>query len=137
MNFFQKFILFIIYFFIESDAYRILGIFPLNARSHNNVFESAMRGLAKQGHQVEVITHFEVKNPPKNYRTIINLSGTKEKQMSNCTMEEVSLVEGLDIVSKVAKLGNDFCELLSLEQIQKLIKNPPKNPAYDLIITEV
>ena len=138
MNFLHKFILLIIYFFSESDAYRILGVFPLNSRSHNNVFESAMRGLAKRGHQVEVVTHFEVKDPPKNYRTIINLSNTREKLVNNWTMEKVSSVEDSNMVNSVAsEFGNGLCELLSLEQFQKLIKNPPKNPPYDLVITEV
>lgn len=33
--------------------------------------------------------------------------------------------------------GNPACELLKLPIFQDLIKNPPKDPPYDLIIVEV
>ena len=33
--------------------------------------------------------------------------------------------------------GNPACELLYLPVFQDLIKNPPKDPPYDLVIVEV
>lgn len=123
-------------FIIGSDAYRILAIFPFNSRSHNNVFEGVTRGLAKRGHQVDVVTHFEMKNSPKNYRTIINLSGTRRNIVNNFTIEFASQL-GDDLVPLISVFyGNELCELLALEEIQKLVKNPPRDPPYDILITE-
>ena len=33
--------------------------------------------------------------------------------------------------------GGDLCHLLGHEKMQNFIKNPPKDPPYDLMITEV
>lgn len=130
-------LLFLCLFIIGSDAYRILAIFPFNSRSHNNVFEGVTRGLAKRGHQVDVVTHFEMKNSPKNYRTIINLSGTRRNIVNNFTIEFASQL-GDDLVPLISVFyGNELCELLALEEIQKLVKNPPRDPPYDILITEV
>ena len=109
----------------------------MNSKSHHNLFEPLMKGLANRGHEVDVITHFETKNPPNNYRTIINLHGTRPSLVNNFTINFASEI-GSDPVPYIAKLyGNELCELLSLEKMQRFIKNPPKNPSYDLLITEV
>lgn len=52
---------------------KILGIFPLPARSHYILGSSLMRGLAEKGHDVTVINPFGEKTPPKNgkYRDIL------------------------------------------------------------------
>lgn len=47
--------------FKGCDGYRILGIFPLNGRSHMMMFEQLMKGLAKRGHQVDVVSTFPQK----------------------------------------------------------------------------
>ncbi|CAB0034905.1 unnamed protein product [Trichogramma brassicae] len=73
---------------IVCDAYRILGVFPFAGKSHNIIFESLMKGLAKRGHQVDVVTHFPLVEPLKNYNDIINLNGTMENLAfgANCFM---------------------------------------------------
>lgn len=120
---------------IETKSSRILGVFPMNSKSHNNMFDPLMKGLAKRGHKVDVISHFELKNPPDNYRTIINLNGTREDLTNNISVEFASQI-GLDPVIHIAtRYGNDFCTLMGLEEMQKFIKNPPHH--YDLVITEV
>lgn len=121
----------------DSDGYRILAIFPYNSRSHNNVFEGMTRGLAKRGHQVDVVSHFKMANPPKNYKTIINLHGTRGDVVNNFTTEFVSKL-GSSFVPVISRMfGNEICELLGLKDIQKLIKNPPNNPPYDVLIAQV
>ena len=127
-----------IYFFsVESDAYRILGVFPLNVKSHHHVLESVMKALAKRGHQVEVVTHFELENPPKNYRTIINLSGMLNQVVNNLTINRVSEIRDGDVVSQMVHAGNNICELMGNDEMQNLFRNPPNDPPYDLVITEV
>lgn len=140
MNSLLFFLLCLINFSINienSDGYRILAIFPFNSRSHNNVFEGVTRGLAKRGHQVDAVTHFEMKNSPKNYQTIINLSGTRRNIVNNFTIDFATQL-GDDLVPLISVFyGNELCELLAHKDIQRLVKNPPTNPPYDILITEV
>ncbi|XP_001600831.2 UDP-glucuronosyltransferase 2C1-like [Nasonia vitripennis] len=121
------------------SAYRILGVFPFNAKSHNIVFEALMKGLAKRGHQVDVISHFPLKRPLKNYNDIINLDGSMESLMNNYTIEFVSQFSSLlaDVGIIAAEYGNRLCHFMGFEEMQKLIKNPPTDPPYDLVVTEV
>lgn len=120
-------------------AYRILGVFPYNSKSHNIVFQALMRGLAKHGHQVDVISHFPLKKPIKNYNDIINLDGTLKSNVDNFTIEYATQVSGYGQLVNVIALfdGNRVCHLMGSEKFQKLIKNPPKISPYDLVITEV
>lgn len=120
-----------------SDAYRILGVFPFNGKSHNNMFEALMKGLAIRGHQVDAITHFPIKNAPKTYRTIINLAGTLPDVTNNFTVEMVLGFGTIDIPFLVNNFGNNLCDIMGTEEMQALIKSPPKHPPYDVIITEV
>ncbi|XP_051159342.1 UDP-glucosyltransferase 2-like [Leptopilina boulardi] len=130
--------LFLIYFInSNSDAYRILVISPLNSKSHTNMLESVAKALALKGHQVDAISHFELKKPPKNYTTIINLDGSLKKMVNTWTMEMVEQFRDNDLVQTITEeFGNNFCELMALEKMQKFIKNPPNDPPYDLVITE-
>lgn len=58
-----------------SDGYRILGLFPHPAVSHFNFFEPVMKGLAKAGHEVVVVSPFPQKQSTPNYVDIkLNVS---------------------------------------------------------------
>lgn len=137
MNFLPFFVLCFFFTINGSDGYRILAVFPFNSRSHNNLFEGVTKALARHGHQVDVVTHFKLKNPPKNYNTIINLDGTRSNVVNNFSIEFANQVleSPVKLVSEL--YGNELCELMGLDEMQKLIKNPPKDPAYDILITEV
>ncbi|XP_051159341.1 UDP-glucosyltransferase 2-like isoform X2 [Leptopilina boulardi] len=132
------FCLFSIYYIsLNSDAYRILVIAPFNSKSHTNSLESVAKALALKGHQVDVISHFELKNPPKNYTTIINLHGSLKETVNTWTLDMVEHFQNVDTVRiLVEEFGNNFCELMGLEKMQRFIKNPPNDPPYDLLITE-
>lgn len=72
-----------------------------------------------------------------NYNDIISLAETLPTVMNNVTYE---LMQSFDSVSieKLAELaGNVPCNLLDLPELQALIKNPPTDPPYDLVIVEV
>ena len=128
-------VFFICFLAIEIDSYRILGVFTLAFRSHNIFFEALMKGLAKRGHQVDVISYYEMPNPPENYKTILNLATLNYSHL-RCQIPSVQYSINLfkDVVN-LLKINN--CDLLSQEEMQRIIKNPPTDPAYDLIITEV
>lgn len=122
----------------KCNAYRILGIFPINLQSHNNVFESVTKALARHGHQVDVISHFDLKKPVKNYTTIINLDGTLKKASNKWDADRAKKVANTELVKLIVNdCGNNLCDLLSFEKIQKFLQNLPNDPAYDLVITEV
>lgn len=131
----------VIFFLISllslSEAYRILAIFPLNSKSHNGMFNALIRGLAERNHQLDVITHFPLENPPENYKVIMDLSGTMPAVVNNFTYDSVTVFSE-NVINIVAELlGNNLCQLLALDEMQRLIKFPPKDPSYDLVITEV
>lgn len=65
----------------DVDAYKILGVFPMVARSHYIVGNALMKGLADAGHEVTIISPFQEKNPIKNYKEVY-LEGLKEQLFS-------------------------------------------------------
>ncbi|XP_043467692.1 UDP-glucosyltransferase 2-like [Leptopilina heterotoma] len=133
---------FVIYFYFFfsltlGDGYKILSISPFTGKSHNNMLESVAKALALKGHQVDVVSQFVLKNPPKNYRTIINLDGTMPAQINNWTIEMINDFKKSDLIPTVTKhYGNNFCDLMALDALQKLIKQSSKDRSYDLLITE-
>ncbi|OXU17534.1 hypothetical protein TSAR_014640 [Trichomalopsis sarcophagae] len=134
----MKFVQFYFLFGIVSacSGYRILGAFPFNGKSHHIVFEALMKGLAKHGHQVDMITHFSLNKPMKNYNVIINLAGSMESFVNNITIKFASELSD-DMVTPIATIyGNRLCDFMGFEEMQKLFKNPPTDPPYDLVITE-
>uniref|UniRef100_W8C4F8 UDP-glucuronosyltransferase 2B10 n=1 Tax=Ceratitis capitata TaxID=7213 RepID=W8C4F8_CERCA len=54
----------------QVQSYRILGILHTGARSHHIVGSALMKGLARKGHDVTVISPFPLKEPLKNYHDI-------------------------------------------------------------------
>lgn len=119
--------------FNNVHSLRILGVFPVNARSHSIVQETVMRGLAARGHQVDVYSHFPLKKSVPNY-TDISLKGTHATLLNNMSYEFIEGIRGQSTKNAVQNLGNTFCELLGHPVFENLLKNPPK---YDLVIVEV
>ncbi|XP_058794059.1 UDP-glucosyltransferase 2-like [Phymastichus coffea] len=121
-----------------GDGFRILCVFPLTGKSHFIMGESLMRGLAERGHQVDVYSHFPLKKPPPNYRDY-SLAGTLPLMVNNLTYQFLStiMVQGHSMSRMMSTSGDNICEMLKLPIFQRLIKNPPKNPPYDLVITEL
>lgn len=98
--------------------------------------ERLTQSLAKHGHQVDVITHFPVKKPIPNYNEI-SLLGTLEPAMNNMNASMVMQGAVTNIQYLIERIGTKICNLLGHEKIQNLIKNPPKDPPYDLVIVEL
>ncbi|XP_054012119.1 UDP-glycosyltransferase UGT5-like isoform X1 [Hylaeus anthracinus] len=118
-------------------GYRILGVFPFNAKSHFVMFESLMKNLAKTGHQVDVIGTLPLKKPFPNYTDLVTFE-THINFMNNVTYQEIwkeGKAPGIKFLAEIA--GNLVCEYLADPGIQKLVRDPPKDPPYDLIIMEI
>ncbi|XP_011266198.2 UDP-glucuronosyltransferase 1-9 [Camponotus floridanus] len=118
------------------DGYRILGMFPLHGKSHWIMQEELMKALAKRGHQVDVVTHFPLKKPILNY-TSISLAGSMPQVVNNLTATEVKSFSATSMTSLTYMCGTQICQLMDHPKIQELIKNPPQDPPYDLIIMEL
>ncbi|XP_046736272.1 UDP-glycosyltransferase UGT5-like [Diprion similis] len=123
----------------SNEAYRILGVFPLNGKSHFVMFEQLMKGLAKRGHQVDVVSHFPLKKPFPNYSDVVDLSGTIPAVLNNMTYDFVksTLVNSAVVPLLATQFGGDLCDLMGHPRFRELIKNPPKDSSYDLVITEI
>jgi hypothetical protein len=53
-----------------TEGARILGIFPMPAKSHMTVHSALMKELARRGHEVTVFSPFPEKSPIPNYTDI-------------------------------------------------------------------
>lgn len=133
MDFYKNILFIILCIKFYSETYKILAIFPLNPRSHNIMLEAIVKGLAKNGHNVDVISHYELKNSLKNYKTIINLNNTLKSSINFMTIDFAFEIEEY-LISLIATNGNQICELMAHKEMQKFIKNLPN---YDVVITEV
>lgn len=118
-------------------GYRILGLFPFHGSSHFVMFEQLMKALARKGHQVDVISTFPLKKPYPNYTNIINLS-VSVHLVNNMSFDRMLLFS--DVQAGYAtpnEIGNPLCEHLGNEGIQQILRNPPNDPPYDVVLIEV
>lgn len=119
-----------------ANGYRILGVFPLNGKSHWIMMEELVKGLARRGHQVDIVTHFPQKVPIPNLREI-SIAGSAPAVINNMTAADVQNFGSLSIDRLAEMAGTRICDLLNHPKLQELIKNPPQDPPYDVVITEV
>ncbi|XP_046616572.1 UDP-glucosyltransferase 2-like [Neodiprion virginianus] len=124
----------------EVRGYRILSILPYNAKSHAIMFEELNKGLANRGHRVDVVGHFPLKKPVENYNDIINLADDSlPKLQNNLTYKFVtsSVLDNPVVPFLTSTFGTELCKLMDHPKLKNLIKNPPNDPPYDLLIGEV
>src|SRR5436190_23597370 len=92
-------------------GYRLLGIFPYHAKSHFVMFEALMKGLAKKGHQVDVISTFPLKKPYPNYNDVVKLEAPMAF-VNNMSYEFAQLLFRTGATVGIAtEAGNDICKL--------------------------
>lgn len=116
-----------------NDGYRILAIFPFHGKSHMGVLEQTAKALAKQGHQVDVISHFPLQEPFPNYTDIIALPKTGTQ--ASIDFKTLSSVEGT--TNWIYEKMRNICEYLGVLEVQELIQNQRKNVTYDLVLVHV
>ncbi|XP_036145525.1 uncharacterized protein LOC105840599 [Monomorium pharaonis] len=117
------------------DGYRLLALFPFQGKSHFVMFEQLIKGLARKGHQIDVVSQFPLKKPYPNYTDIVTLP-TPLILVNNMTydlMLEYTRVNPAHIVATIG--GNDICNFLRYPAIKELSR--PKNPPYDAVLMEV
>lgn len=57
-------------FFKQIIALKILAIFPAGSKSHLVLGQALLKGLAKRGHDVTMVSPFPLLEPVKNYHDI-------------------------------------------------------------------
>jgi len=116
-------------------GYRLLGLFPFQGKSHFVMFEQLMKGLAKKGHQIDMVSKFPLKKPYPNYTDIVKLP-IAVHLVNNMTFEVMQHLVGMNPTHTVATMGgNELCEFLENPAIKEL--SQPKNPPYDAVFIEV
>ncbi|XP_012282466.1 UDP-glucuronosyltransferase 2C1 [Orussus abietinus] len=124
--------------FASGETYRILGLFAFNGKSHFVMFERLMKALASRGHQVDVASTYPLKKPYPNYTDIIVFeqpNGAWVNNLTFSTLQNDFLV--FRIAPMVGHIGNDICKNMKNPDLQAIVKNPPKDPPYDLVILEI
>lgn len=118
------------------SGYRILGIYPVPIRSHFIIINQLLKGLAKKGHQVDLISIFPGKEKlHPNYNQIITLSAEFSQ-----IFPRINITTARNFgwnLSLIADLGYKICENMGNPEFLKLVRDPPKDPPYDVIITQV
>jgi hypothetical protein len=66
----MKAIFLIILALASANAYKFLGVFPFGSKSHYAIGEATLKALNEAGHEVTMISVFELKKPLKNYNQI-------------------------------------------------------------------
>ena len=95
--------------------------------------EQVVKSLAERGHQVDVVSGFPLEKPFPNYTDIIKTPSSKPHE----TVPYEDLLDRDAVWAAVHRISQEHCELLGLPEFKKIIKNPPKDPPYDLVITQV
>lgn len=120
--------------FSVVNAANILGVFPINGRSHWVVYESLMKALVARGHNVTVITSFPQKKPVANY-TDIDISESFPSAVNTISIDKI--FQYLSSVSACQRFVTDLqlklCrESQKLPQVKALLKSDIK---FDAVST--
>ncbi|XP_072938512.1 UDP-glucosyltransferase 2-like [Epargyreus clarus] len=123
-------------FLFETDAARILGVFPTPCLSHQFVFRALTQELAKRGHEVVVVTTHPAFPP-----------GKAPPNLTEINIEEYNYIWKTGLSSKyhrkhAAAIFKEYLRIftetlekqIQLKQFQKLINN--KDKYFDLLILE-
>ena len=133
MHLFKIFSLFLLLVISVSNGYRILAVFPFYGRSHMGVLEQIAKGLAKKGHQVDVISHFPLKKPFPNYTDIAFLP-----DHTNHAPLDYSIFTVKDNRNQWGKkILRNICDYPGLPEFSKIIEEGKTKKKYDLLLVHV
>ncbi|OXU22681.1 hypothetical protein TSAR_000187 [Trichomalopsis sarcophagae] len=116
-----------------SDGYRILAIFPFDGKSHFGVLNSVVKDLASGGHQVDVMSNFPPKESFPNLTHIVTLPVAGAQSRIDYNLIFYPEKEANWLHDKKRRM----CDFLGLPKVAELIRNPPTNPPYDLLLVHV
>ncbi|XP_071454150.1 UDP-glucosyltransferase 2-like [Hetaerina americana] len=111
---------------------KILGMFPLSTKSHNNVFDALTMELAARGHQLTVVTPHPIENPPANV-TQIDVSRAVTPHFG--TFRKVSVIKVTEAFGRILNITSTVCDaVLSLPEMRKLMDPEESGLRFDLML---
>ncbi|XP_030034070.2 UDP-glucosyltransferase 2 [Manduca sexta] len=118
-----------------ADGARILAVLPTNTKSHYAMYGRLIQALANKQHQLTVVSHFPMKNPPPNIDQI-SLTGTIPEITNNLSRQQHSLKpDFIRNLEQIMKECIHACEMVShLPAVKKLFNS---TATFDLVIVEV
>ncbi|XP_050432520.1 UDP-glucosyltransferase 2-like isoform X2 [Adelges cooleyi] len=116
----------------------ILAFLPTFARSHYGAFQPMLKELAVRGHNLTVLSHFPLKDPPPNYHHI-DVSMKKNefayKNKNDSILNKVKFLKPLTIPIGIIFLGTKINEqTLNNKKVQEFIE--ADGYQFDLVIFE-
>ncbi|CAH1389499.1 unnamed protein product [Nezara viridula] len=117
----------------STESARILGFFPMPARSHQFIFRPILEELAKRGHEIVYVTGFKYDQVPKGI-TQIPISApklTSSKQFSWIEFGETNIP--LTVITLYEIFLSLAPHFLSDSRVQKLIHS---NEKFDAVMFE-
>ncbi|XP_017083904.2 uncharacterized protein LOC108116482 [Drosophila eugracilis] len=117
------------------SAYNYLMVLHTAARSHYHVGSALAKGLANAGHQVTIISPFELKKPIKNIKDVQvkSILAVMQERMAN--LLESSKEPIIKQIIEFHEMGLSLTErLLSEPIVTELMKS---NQTFDAVISEV
>lgn len=120
-----------------SDCLRILGVFPINIRSHFRVFQSLMKELADRGHEVTVVSHYPLEKPLPRYKDV-SLKGIFPLFVETVDVENLYNYNRIDMYMAPAEMsqwGQGICESTYFSKRLNEVLN--STITYDLMVVEM
>nr|CAI5816849.1 unnamed protein product [Callosobruchus analis] len=120
-----------------AECYKILVIFPTPIFSHYRLGEALGSGLAEAGHDVTMVSAFQIENLPNNgsYREIVLTGSSKDRE--NILTRNLFARGNMNKFSAMAKLNSlghkTTEEALKQSKFQKLIHSGEK---FDVVVIE-
>ncbi|XP_045481092.1 UDP-glycosyltransferase UGT5-like isoform X4 [Harmonia axyridis] len=122
---------------LSSECMNILGIFPINIRSHVRVFQSLMTELAVKGHDVTVVSHYPLEKPIERYKHV-SLRGVCPLFVETVDVENLYNYNRIDMYvapTELSQWGQGICE--STYFSERLSEVWDTNRTYDLMVVEM
>ncbi|KAG5672611.1 hypothetical protein PVAND_002726 [Polypedilum vanderplanki] len=112
---------------VISSSSNILAVFPMHYKSHFMIGSAVVRELANKGHNVTLISPYELKHP--NVNSVI-LTNKPKVIMNEFLLADISIITNFIVVPKISEYAINFS--LSHENVVPLFKEK-----FDAVIVEI
>ncbi|XP_049767863.1 UDP-glycosyltransferase UGT5-like [Schistocerca cancellata] len=118
------------------EAANILAVFPVPGKSHWIVFRELLLELSRRGHNLTVISHFPLDEPPPPNWEQIFVGAYHEELPSGPNLFDLGTSGAMQEVKFLMAHGRGWCRrALEEEDMRKLVAS--KDRRYDLLLIEV
>ncbi|XP_059612718.1 uncharacterized protein LOC132259183 [Phlebotomus argentipes] len=120
----------------EAECYKILMVFPSFGQSHVIVASGLLKGLAKKGHEVTMVSCYPLSKPMKNYRDVVipmeNID--KDAMMSDMVKNPGNQMEHFKKMPQILQAFYDVSNsTMSNPQFRKIMEEE----TFDLVIVGI